>query len=69
MEDLFSCKDLYDPLEAKGVNPNPTKETEWKKLNRKTIDQIRQWIDHSVFHHVAQETDTYALWKILEDMY
>lgn len=69
MEDLLSCKDLYDPLEAKGVNPDLTKETEWKKLNRKTIGQIRQWIDHSVFHHVAQETDAYDLWITLEDMY
>uniref|UniRef100_A0A1U7WMD9 Guanylate-binding protein 4-like n=1 Tax=Nicotiana sylvestris TaxID=4096 RepID=A0A1U7WMD9_NICSY len=42
---------------------------EWKKLNRKTIGQIRQWIDDSVFHHVAQETDAYALWVKLEGMY
>ncbi|CAL5344742.1 unnamed protein product [Camellia sinensis] len=28
-----------------------------------------QWIDHSVFHHVAQETDAYALWMKLEGMY
>ncbi|KZV07155.1 hypothetical protein F511_45364 [Dorcoceras hygrometricum] len=69
MEDLFSCKDLFDPIEAKGKNPDPAKELEWKKSNRKTIGQIRQWIDHSVFHHVAQETDAYALWKKLEDMY
>ena len=69
MEDLLNCKDLFDPLDLKGVNPDPTKEGEWKKLNRKTIGQIRQWIDHSVFHHVAQETDAYALWKKLEDMY
>ena len=69
MEDLLSCRDLYDPLESLGVNPEPTKEAEWKKLNRKTIGQIRQWIDHSVFHHVAQETDAYALWMKLEGMY
>ena len=69
MEDLLNCKDLFDLLKLKGVNPDPTKEGEWKKLNRKTIGQIRQWIDHSVFHHVAQETDAYALWKKLEDMY
>ena len=69
MEDLLSCKDLYDPLELKGVNPDPTKEAEWKKSNRKTIGQIRQWIDHSVFHHIAKETDAYTLWKKLEGMY
>lgn len=69
MEDLLSCKDLFDPIEAKGRNPDSTKEAEWKKLNRKTIGQIRQWIDDSVFHHVAQETDAYALWVKLEGMY
>ena len=69
MEDLLSCKDLFDPLELKGVNLDPTKEGEWKKLNRKTIGQIRQWIDHSVFHHVAQEIDAYVIWRKLEDMY
>ena len=69
MEDFLSCKDLFDPIELKGINPDPSKEREWKKINRKTIGQIRQWIDHSVFHHVAQETDAYVLWKKLEDMY
>ncbi|KZT76765.1 putative LRR receptor-like serine/threonine-protein kinase [Dorcoceras hygrometricum] len=28
MEDLLSCKDLFDPIEAKGKNPDPTKELE-----------------------------------------
>lgn len=42
MEDLISCKDLYDPLEAKGKNSNPSKKRTWKKLHMKTIDQIRQ---------------------------
>ncbi|KZV49462.1 hypothetical protein F511_28785 [Dorcoceras hygrometricum] len=69
MEDLLSCKDLFDPVESNGKNPDPAKELEWKKSNRKTIGHIRQWIDHSVFHHVAQETDAYALWKKLEEMY
>ena len=44
-------------------------EKDWKKSNKKTIGQIRQWIDHSVFHHVAQETDAYTLWQKLENMY
>ncbi|XP_060211622.1 uncharacterized protein LOC132639158 [Lycium barbarum] len=68
MEDFLSCKDLFDPIKLKGINPDPPKSIEWKKINRKTIGQIRQWIDHSVFHHVAQEIDAYALWKKLEDM-
>ncbi|CAH9137488.1 unnamed protein product [Cuscuta epithymum] len=69
MEDFLSCKDLFYLIEMKGINPDPAKSTQWKKINRKTIGQIRQWIDHSVFHHVARETDAYALWKKLEDLY
>ena len=41
MEDLLSCKDLFDPLEFKGKNLDPTKKVEWKKLNRKMISQIQ----------------------------
>lgn len=69
MEDLLSCKDLYDPLENKGQNPDSSKEAKWKKLNRKWIGQIQQWIDLSVFHHVAQDTYAYTFWQKLEDMY
>ena len=69
MEDFLNCRDLADPLEKKGVRPDSAKEEDWNKLNKKTVGHIRQWIDHSVFHHVAQETDAYTLWKKLEDMF
>ena len=58
MEDLLNCKDLFDPIEENGVKAAATPEKDRKKSNKKIISQIRQWIDHSVFHHVAQETDT-----------
>lgn len=64
MEYLLRCRDLFYPLKAKRVNHVLTKEEEWKKLNQKMISQI---IDHGVFHHIAQETDAYAIWKKLED--
>lgn len=51
MENLINCKDLFDPLDAKENNLNPTKKTKWKKLNKKTISEI---------HYVVQEIDTYA---------
>jgi len=69
MEDMLSWKDLYDPLEHAGVKPTETKVEDWKKMNRKTVGLIRQCIGHEVFHHVAQETDAYALWTKLEEMY
>ena len=66
MEDILYCKDLYNPLELKGKKPVDKPEADWKKMNRKTIGHIRQWIDQSVYHHVLQETDAYTLWTTLE---
>ena len=62
MEDILYCKELFEPIECKGYKPVTTTEDEWKKLNRKTIWQIRQWVDKNVFHHVAKEVDAYSLW-------
>ena len=62
IEDILYCKELFEPIERKDYKPVTTTEDEWKKLNRKTIGQIRQWVDQSVFHHVAKEVDTYSLW-------
>ncbi|RVW71230.1 Retrovirus-related Pol polyprotein from transposon TNT 1-94 [Vitis vinifera] len=61
MEDILYCKELFEPIERKDYKPVTTTEDEWKKLNRKTIGHIRQWVDQSVFHHVAKEVDTYSL--------
>ena len=60
-EDMLNLKDLAEPLDNKGVKPDKKSDEEWAKINRKTVAQIRQWIDHSVFHYVAQETSAYDL--------
>ncbi|KAL4561013.1 hypothetical protein LXL04_033173 [Taraxacum kok-saghyz] len=69
MEDLLYLKELAEPLEKKGVKPDTKTDDVWMRINKKTVAQIRQWIDYSVFHHVSQETDAYKLWKKLENMY
>ncbi|GFS32936.1 hypothetical protein Acr_00g0025470 [Actinidia rufa] len=69
MEDILFCKNLHDPLENKGDKHVATKDEEWRKINRKTIELIRQCIGHEVFHHVAQETSVYKLWIKLEEIY
>ena len=69
MEDILYCKELFEPIECRGYKSVTTTEDEWKKLNRKTIGQIRQWVDHNVFHHVAKEVDVYSLWQKLESLY
>ena len=69
MKDILYCKELFEPIECRGYKPITTIEDEWKKLNRKTVGQIRQWVDQSVFHHVAKEVDAYSLWQKLESLY
>jgi len=69
MEDLLFCRDLYDPIEEKGVKPIGKTDGDWKKINRKTIGVIRQWIDQSIYHLVSSETLAYNLWKRLSELF
>ena len=69
IEDILYCKELFVPIECRGYKPITTIEDEWKKLNRKTVGQIRQWVDQSVFHHVSKGVDAYSLWHKLESLY
>jgi hypothetical protein len=69
MEDILYCKKLFDPIEFKGVKPIAIANEDWKKLNWKAVGYIRQWVDQSVFHHVAKEVDGYSLWQKLESLY
>ena len=55
MENLLYWKDLYGPIEGDDAKPEDMKNEDWRKLNRKAIGVIRQWIDDSVFHHVSTE--------------
>ena len=61
MKDILYSKELFEPIEYRGYKLVTTTEDEWKKLNRKTIGHIRQWVDHSVFHHVSKGVDAYSL--------
>ncbi|GFY94083.1 hypothetical protein Acr_09g0005290 [Actinidia rufa] len=69
MEDILFCKDLHNSLKNKGEKLIAMKDEKWRKMNKKTIGLIRQYIGHEVFHHVAQETSAYELWIKLEEMY
>jgi len=44
---------MYDPSKENGVKPIDKSERDWKKINRRTIGVIRQWIDQSIYHHVS----------------
>ncbi|KAK8921663.1 hypothetical protein KSP39_PZI019972 [Platanthera zijinensis] len=67
MEDLLYCKDLHAPLTGRPASVKD--DEEWKKMDRKAVGFIRQWLDDSVFHHVSTETSAQALWKKLEALY
>ncbi|KAA8519832.1 hypothetical protein F0562_014078 [Nyssa sinensis] len=69
LEDILYCKDLYEPIERDTAKPKDMDDEKWKRLNRKTIGNIRQWLDDSVFSHVSNETDAQVLWKKLEARY
>ena len=44
-------------------------DVDWKKLKKKTLSVILQWVDISLYNHVAKETDPHTLWKKLENIY
>ena len=65
-EDFFTIKVFSNNLEGEEVRPKDISDLEWNKINKKAIAYIRQWIDTSSHHHVANETNAYNLWKKLE---
>ncbi|KAF7113203.1 hypothetical protein RHSIM_RhsimUnG0150200 [Rhododendron simsii] len=69
MEDVLYTKDLYLPIYGDTKKPQGTSDEDWKVTNRKAVALIRTWVDQSVFHHVAQETNAYELWTKLEAMH
>ncbi|PKI40481.1 hypothetical protein CRG98_039117 [Punica granatum] len=69
MEDLLFCRDLYDLIEGDSAKPKDKDDKAWESTNQKTIGLIRQWIDNSIYHHVAQETNAKALWDKLTNLY
>ncbi|GKV28962.1 hypothetical protein SLEP1_g37944 [Rubroshorea leprosula] len=69
MEDKLFCKDLYDPIEHKGIKLAEINDADWKKIDRKACGVIRKWVDMSVIHNVAQEKESYKLWTKLEELF
>ncbi|KAL6225745.1 hypothetical protein ACLB2K_004594 [Fragaria x ananassa] len=61
MDDILYCKDLHEPIEGVEAKPEETSDANWKKMNCKAISHIREWVDDSVFHHVANKTDAHEL--------
>ena len=68
IEDLLNCKDLYDPIRGDNVKSSDMSDADWKKLKKKTLGVIHQWVDISLYNHVAKETNPHIFWKNLENM-
>ena len=61
IEDLLNCKDLYDPIEGDNIKSSDMLDVDWKKLKKKTLGIIRQWVDIILYNHVAKETCPHTL--------
>lgn len=68
MEDLLNCKDLYDPIEGDNTKPSDMVDADRKKLKKKTLGVIRQWVDISLYNHVAKETNSHSFEEFGEDV-
>ena len=68
MEDILYCKDLYEPT-VKDKIPTGVTEEEWRALHIKAVGMIQMYINHNIFHHVANDTNAYEMWQKLESMY
>ncbi|KAK0589088.1 hypothetical protein LWI29_009443 [Acer saccharum] len=70
MEDIFTIKELSETNEGDvATKPNDTSDEDCKKMNKKTITYIKQWVDVTVFNHISQETSAHAIRNKLESMY
>ena len=69
MEDVLYLNDLHDPIDGNGEKPSNMDEGKWKKMDKKAIALIRQYLDDSVFHHVASCESAKALWDKLVSLY
>ena len=69
MEDLLNCKDLYGSIEGDNAKSSDMSDADWKKLKKKTLGAIFQWVDIGLYNQVAKETDPHTLWKNLKNMY
>ena len=69
MEDLLCCLDYEDTLLGDAGKPSEMSNKDWAKLNKKAIGKIRQWVNNSVYQHVANETNASVIWNILWELY
>lgn len=53
----------------KDVKPTYKSNGDYKKINRKTIVMMKQWIYQSIYYHLSCETIVYNSWKRLNKLF
>lgn len=48
-------KDLHESIKDEKTRPADFDDNKWAKLNQKTMNTIRSWINQSVYHHVVKK--------------
>ena len=61
MEDLLNCMDLYVTIEGDNAKSSDMSNADWKKFKKKTLGAIFQWMDISLYNHVAKEIVSHSL--------
>lgn len=69
MEDVLYYRQLFKRINWVYIKLEKKTDDRWKKLNKKDVCHIRQWVDQSVFHHVNKDVDAYSFQMKLERLY
>ena len=69
MEDILILKDQCFPIEGATKKPSTMVDEDWKKLDKKAIATIRQYLEKNMYFNVAKEKTTESLQKKLHDLY
>lgn len=63
------CKDLHKPIEDDNAKPSSMSDSDRKKMIKKAIGCIKQWVDLNLFHHISQKIDVHNVQEKLEGLY
>jgi hypothetical protein len=48
--------------------PDGVTKEEWRVMNRNAVGMIRLYVNHNIFHHVANDTNAYEMWQNLKSI-
>lgn len=68
MKDFKYCKELFELIDLASIKSKRKIDDECKKLNRKYVGYIKQWVNFWL-HHTTKEVDAYNFWLKLKSVY